>query len=93
MTVANLSDVKNNFSQYARRVRRGERVRVMVRGVAVLDLVPVDSLSDDETLAGLEARGVLERGTGGLDKELLKPGPRVRGGAAVRAILDERDER
>ena len=43
MKVANLADVKNDLSRFVAQVRRGGRVRILVRGVPAADLVPVGS--------------------------------------------------
>ncbi len=93
MSTANLSDVKNGLSKYVEKARRGERVRILVRGVAVADLVPIDRHDDDEELAALEKKGVLRRGAGGADPLLLKPGPAVAKGHDIIDVLRrERDE-
>jgi prevent-host-death family protein len=95
MKAANLSDVKNDLSRFVARARRGERIRILVRGVPVAELGPVDAASstkEDEArrLAALEKAGVIRRGKGGLDRSLLKPGPRPRGRAASDELIDER---
>ncbi len=38
MKVVNLSEAKNNLSRYVEQARRGERVRILVRGVPVAQL-------------------------------------------------------
>ena len=97
MKVANLSDVKNELSRYVELVRRGEQVRILVHGVPAADLVPVTEqrpdkgFSDDET-AALERQGIIRRGQGAWPRALDRPGPRVRGNAAVEAVLRERRE-
>ncbi|MBI2892789.1 MAG: type II toxin-antitoxin system prevent-host-death family antitoxin [Deltaproteobacteria bacterium] len=97
MKVANLTDVKNDLSRYVDQVRRGERVRILVRGLPVADIVPAGTGSEElegdleeAELTELERRGVLHRGPGGVPAELRRPGPRVKGGDAVRVLLDER---
>ena len=97
MRVANLADVKNDLSRFVALVRRGGRVRILVRGVPAADLVPVQSApgaadADDAELNELEALGLLRRGappTAQDDRELNRPGPRARG-SAVGALLAER---
>jgi prevent-host-death family protein len=97
MKVAKLSDVKNELSHYVELVRRGEHVRILVRGVPVADLVPIAEagpdmgFSEDET-ARLEREGIIRRGMAGWPRDLDAPGPRVRGKAAVDAVLRERRE-
>ena len=99
MKVANLADVKNDLSRYVAQVRRGARVRILVRGVPAADLVPVEGArdaraSDEAELIELEADGWVRRGkvspTSKESLELDRPGPRVRGGRAVEVLLEER---
>lgn len=97
MKVASLTNVKNELSRYVDEVRRGGRVRILVRGVPVADIVPVESSFDDgaggfsaEELVDLEKRGVIRRGSTSASVELSRPGPRVGGDAGVRAVLAER---
>lgn len=97
MKTASLTDAKNDLSRLVERARRGERVRILVRGVPAADLVPVGAdappASDGWTeaeLQELERKGVIRRGRGGFPSELSRPGPRVRNGSAVQALLDER---
>jgi len=77
MEQANLSDVKDGLSAYVERVRKGHRVRILVRGVPVADLVPIDPAIDDA-----EA-----------EPELLKPGPKVRGRPLSETLVEERRRR
>ncbi len=92
MEIANLADVKNQLSRYIERVRRGERVRIAVRGVPVAELgpIPPSPEGEDAALDELARAGVVRRGVGGIPRDLLKPGPRVRGRAASDAVLAER---
>src|SRR5256885_12748032 len=81
MAAAKLSDVKNDLSRYVARARRGERIRILVRGVPVAEIGPIESArdgDDDEEarLADLERRGVIRRGSGGLAARVPQPGPR-----------------
>jgi prevent-host-death family protein len=97
MKVASLTKVKNELSRYVDEVRRGSRVRILVRGVPAADLVPLtsdastpgDGFSGEE-VADLEARGVIRRGKRGRCAELDRPGPKVGNDAGTRALLDER---
>jgi antitoxin (DNA-binding transcriptional repressor) of toxin-antitoxin stability system len=77
MESAKLSDVKDGLSRYVEKVRKGGTVRILVRGVAVADLVPVVA-DDDEVIA---------------EKELLTPGPKVKGPPPSEAIVAERRRR
>lgn len=77
MENANLSDVKDALSRYVEKVKKGAWVRILVRGVAVADLVPV--VQDDDQIVA--------------EKELLTPGPKVRGQAMSDVIVAERRRR
>jgi prevent-host-death family protein len=89
-----LSDAKNNLSRYVDRVRQGERLRILVRGVPAADLVPVadwdEGTDTDGRLADLERRGLLRRGTGQFPEALLQPGPRAGGRALSEEVVEER---
>jgi antitoxin (DNA-binding transcriptional repressor) of toxin-antitoxin stability system len=95
MKVANLSRVKDDLSRYVGYVRKGGRVRIMVSGVPAADIVPVTGLTaesvSDEDLADLERHGVLRRGSGGIPSEILRPGPKLRGGPSSTTVRAERD--
>ena len=95
MRTVKLSQVKDELSRYVDLVRHGETVRILVRRVPVADLVPVASPGDtkgfDEAEAAeLEREGTIRAGRGGWPRALDRPGPRVRGNAAVAAVLRER---
>jgi prevent-host-death family protein len=94
MKIANLSRVKDDLSQYVDYVRRGGRVRVLVRGVPAADLVPVEARATldaaDEDLADLERHGVLRRGAGGVPSELMRAGPKLRGEPLSATVAAER---
>jgi prevent-host-death family protein len=99
MKIANLAEVKNDLSRFVAEVRRGGRVRILVRGVPAADLVPVEMSTANELdgaeLSELETLGLVRRGAGHEAeadmRELERPGPRVRGGRAVDALLAERN--
>ena len=97
MKIASLTEVKNELSRFVEEVRRGGRVRILVRGVPVADLVPLEPAAlagghgfSAEEVAELEARGVIRQGRPGRCIELERPGPRVGKDAGTRALLDER---
>jgi antitoxin (DNA-binding transcriptional repressor) of toxin-antitoxin stability system len=97
MRAANLAQVKNQLSRFVAMARRGTRVRILVRGVPAADLVPVETgptpESEEHDLGELERLGLVRRGGKlgpGDEKELGRPGPRVRGGRAAEAVLAER---
>lgn len=95
MAAAKLSDVKNDLSRYVARARRGERIRILIRGVPVAEIGPLDGAREDTAdeearLADLERRGVIRRGSGTVDPAILRPGPRARGKATSDLLLEER---
>jgi antitoxin (DNA-binding transcriptional repressor) of toxin-antitoxin stability system len=91
-----LSDAKNNLSRYVGYVRKGGRVRILLRDLPVADLVPVGGGSplvadvDDELLTDLERRGLVRRGRGDAPASLLRPGPRADGRPLSEMVVDER---
>ncbi|MEE8409225.1 MAG: type II toxin-antitoxin system Phd/YefM family antitoxin [Myxococcota bacterium] len=95
MRTEKLTDVKNNLSRLVEQVRHGERIRILVRGVPVADLVPIgDEAGREEApghLAELERRGVIRRGTGSIADELLQPGPKAGGKPLSQYVVDERE--
>jgi len=98
MLVESLTNVKNHLSRLIKRVRKGERVRILVNGVAAADLVPVEERDrypspDSLGLVALEREGVLRRGTGPAPDLLLEPGPVVGGTPLTALVRKERDER
>jgi prevent-host-death family protein len=96
MAVAKLSDVKNDLSRYVARARQGERIRILVRGVPVAEIGPVQENAresdshEDARLVDLERRGIIRRGRSGIEPGILKPGPRPRGRAASELLIEER---
>jgi len=92
MKTANLATAKNDLSRYVAYVRRGGRVRILVRGVAVADLVPVQDPADgDAELGDLERSGIVRRGTTARPAELDRPGPKLRGAPSAATVRAERD--
>ena len=98
MEVTNLTDAKNRLSELVEKARGGEPVRILVRGVAAVDLVPVRGASSDDDeerrLAELERRGVLRRGSGVIPDFV---GRAVRsapiGPLVSDAVLEDREDR
>jgi prevent-host-death family protein len=89
MKVANLARAKDDLSRYVEYVRRGGRVRILVRGVPAADLVPVaggGEPDEEADLRELERQGILRRGEGGVPPEILRPGPRLKRGS--KSIVD-----
>src|SRR5262249_30686419 len=94
---ASLSEVKNDLSRYVDHVRRGGRVRILVRGVPAADLVPGSrggegDAAEDPRLGDLERRGLIRRGDADVAPEILRPGPRLGKKSLAEALIDERRE-
>lgn len=97
MKIAKLSEAKDDLSRYVDYVRRGGSVRILLRGVPVADLVPIEatnasSRSAEQALADLERRSILRRGSGEAWDELLEAGPALRGRSAVEDVREEREK-
>jgi prevent-host-death family protein len=95
MKVANLAKAKNELSRYVEYVRRGGRVRILVRGVPAAELVPVrivasKDVEEEAELRELERLGIVRRGTGRFPRELLRRGPRARGTPLSEIVIAER---
>jgi antitoxin (DNA-binding transcriptional repressor) of toxin-antitoxin stability system len=95
MRVVKVGDAKNNLSRHLAYVKRGGRVRILLRDTPVADLVPVDSAvlggAEDAELGRLERLGLLRRGNPGpLPSELLRPGPNTARASVTAALLSER---
>ena len=93
--VINLTDAKNRLSELVERARGGERIRILVRGAPVAELVPITGRRDgpdEERLASLERRGIIRRGTGKIPDCIWEPGPKVSGNSVSDALIEERRE-
>jgi prevent-host-death family protein len=96
MKIVNLSEAKANLSGYVARVRKGARIRIVIRGVPVADVVPVETHLDsesgakDDRLIELERAGLVRRATRRVPESLFKPGPSLKGKSAVKSLLEER---
>ena len=98
MLIESLTNAKNQLSRLIERVRRGERVRILVNGVPAADLVPVGEhesspSSDALGLSVLEKEGVIRRGAGAMPTSLLEPAPTAKGAPLTTLLREERDER
>jgi prevent-host-death family protein len=98
MKEAKISEVKNQLSRYLSFVRRGETVRILDRSTPVAMLVPLshplgEASSEGALLALLERKGLIRRGAGRVDRELLDADPPGRPAGVLQALLDERERR
>jgi prevent-host-death family protein len=93
MSTATITDAKNGLSALIDRVKAGETIVILDRGVPVARLEPVTALTDPEGhLRQLERQGLIRRGTGKLPPGFLKlPLPTSTGGMTLtEALLEER---
>jgi prevent-host-death family protein len=93
MRTATITEMKNRLSAYLERVRAGESVLILDRGVPVARLEPV-AASEDPVGRGerLERAGILKPAVAAPPLELVRAaGPRpTHGASAVAALLEER---
>lgn len=96
MRRASITEARNQFSRFLRRVRRGETVLITDRGKPVARIEPCHAGdAEDHRLAALIARGVVRPARAGLDVEafLNEPMPRLPDGVrASDAVSADRDE-
>lgn len=98
MKEARISDVKNHLSRYLALVRRGETVRILDRDRPVAHIVPIAQAAAGrpvgaEALAEMERKGLIRRGSGRLDAEILNRDPPGRPCGVLAALLEEREGR
>ena len=96
MKPVKIAELKNRLSHYLRLVQRGESVLVADRDRVIARIERVwgrEALprGDAEWVARLEERGVIERGSGRLDRRWLKRKPAVKTDV-VGLLVRERDE-
>ena len=96
MKPVKIAELKNRLSHYLRRVRRGESILVADRDRVIARIERVFEREglpqgDAEWLARLEERGVIQRGSGRLDRTWLKQKPVVKTDV-VALLVRERDE-
>jgi prevent-host-death family protein len=88
-----ITDAKNGLSALLDRVKGGETVLILDRGVPVARLEPVAAMVDvPERLRGLERAGMIRLSAQAPPLDLLRtPGPELRAGASgVAVLLEER---
>lgn len=97
MLVATVSEAKNGLSALLDRVRAGESVLILDRGIPVARLESAVSGAHDEAggrIARLQRSGTVRATRSQSHAELLSrrpPRPR-KGASALNALLEERDE-
>jgi len=93
MDTASITQVKNGLSALIDRVRGGESIVILDRGIPVARLEPVTTLDDPSgRLRRLERGGIVRAGAGVPPMDLLlADGPALSPGAsAVEAVILER---
>jgi antitoxin (DNA-binding transcriptional repressor) of toxin-antitoxin stability system len=96
MKSAKIGELRNELSRFLAYVRRGGVVRVFDRDRPIADIMPVreaastGSVALDQTLAELERRGGLRRGTGVVPERLLRGRLPKAKRSVLEALLDER---
>jgi prevent-host-death family protein len=95
MRSASISEAKNKLSALLDRVRAGETILILDRGIPVAQLVPANEVSDDARMARLERAGVIRppKRRGHAPSRLAQPPPGPAGGTgALEGLLQERRE-
>jgi antitoxin (DNA-binding transcriptional repressor) of toxin-antitoxin stability system len=96
MKEAKISEVKDQLSRFLALVRRGETVRILDRDTPVAMIVPLPRAAgagDDAVLLQLERKGLVQRGSGRIPREILRSEPSGKSAGVLQALLDEREER
>ena len=99
MKEAKISEIKNQLSRYLALVRNhGEVVRILDRNVPVAQIVPITTGTSgrsvgSEALLVLERKGLIRRGIGVLDREILETDPPGKPAGVLQALLEERNAR
>jgi prevent-host-death family protein len=95
MRTASISEAKNKLSALIDRVRTGETILILDRGIPVAQLGPANELSDDARIARLERAGIIRppKRRDHVPKSRLAKPPGPEGGTgALEALLEERRE-
>jgi len=98
MKEAKIHQIKNQLSRYLQLVRRGEVVRILDRNVPVAQIVPILAPGPErsvgaEALLEMERKGLIRRGTGRLDREILETDPPGKPCGVMEALIAERTAR
>ena len=94
MAVTTVTDLKARLSAWLDTVRAGNEVVVTDHGHPVARLVPIDPTLSGSRLAALARAGLIRPASGRLPENFWSaPRPAVPGGAAARAVIEDRDVR
>ena len=91
-------EIKNHLSRYLSLVRKGEVVRILDRNRPVAQIVPITDPAagrtvGTEALAEMERKGLIRRGSGQIDPEIIDEPPPGKPCGVLAAVLEERDVR
>ena len=85
------TNLKNRLSSYLRKVRAGETVLILERGVPIARIERVGAGAANDRMARLEAAGLIRRPSKPLSMKQLATGlPKARA-SVVEALLEERE--
>src|SRR5881628_1935191 len=98
MKSAKISELKNSLSRYLALVRKGETVRILDRDVPVAQIVPITlplggRTPGAEALAAMERKGLIRRGSGTVDREIIETDPPGKPCGVLQALIADRDAR
>lgn len=82
--------MKNRLSAYLDKVRAGETVLVLDRGIPIAELTPANDLPDDERIGRLVRKGIVRPPKGPPPLHLLDEAPPKSGASVLEALLEER---
>lgn len=93
MITASITELKNRLSSYVDKVRAGESVLVLDRGLPVARLESPGIVPDDERVAALVRQGLARPATAPPPVDLLREElPAKRNVSLLEALLEERRE-
>ena len=93
MEKATISEIRNKFSAYLKKVREGEVIIIFDRNKPVARLEGMSSCAEvDQRLARLESTGLISRATEEIPFALLKSMPPKSDESVLDALLEERRE-
>ena len=96
MKPVKIAELKNRLSYYLRLVQRGESILVADRDRVIARIERVSGREalpqgDAEWVARLEERGVIQRGSGRLDRRWLKQKPSVKTDVVALLVRERRE--
>ena len=95
MEITSISRLKASLSHFLKVVKAGEEVLITDRGKTVANIIPLgkDDQGIPSHLQELERAGLIRIGSGKIPDEFWDlPRPQVQEGAALKALLGEREE-